>query len=93
MSNAAAPWQPVSSHVVKTSSMPACVSALDQHAAHAVDHGRDGGLVVGAENRAGRVAHDPVLDHRLDRTGGRHGVEMRAEEDRSVPAFVGSMRA
>ena len=38
--------------------------ALGEHAAHALEHLRDGGLVVGAEDRAAGVADDSVLDDR-----------------------------
>ena len=48
----------------------------------ALEHRRDRRLVVGAEDRPAGVPHDAVLDHRLDRALGRHGVEVRAEEDR-----------
>jgi hypothetical protein len=43
---------------------------------------RDGGLVVGPEDRPARIAKDAVLDHRLERPSRRHGVEVSAEEDR-----------
>ncbi len=51
-------------------------------AADGFQHDRDGGLVVGAEDRRPGVSHDAVLDDGLDRLGRRHGVEVRAEEDR-----------
>ena len=48
-----------------------------------LEHDDDRGLVVRAEDRPGRVAHDPVLaDDRLDRPLGRDRVRVRAEEDR-----------
>ena len=56
--------------------------ALGEHAPRRLEHRRDGRLVVGAEDRPGRVPDDAVLDHRLDRRGRRHGVEVRAEEER-----------
>ena len=46
------------------------------------EHHSDGGLVVGAEDRARGVAHDPVLDHGLDLTRRRDRVEVRTEEER-----------
>ena len=55
---------------------------LDEHAARRLEHRHDRGLVVAAEDRPARVPHDPVLDDRLDRVGGRDGVEVRAEEER-----------
>ena len=54
---------------------------LGKNPASAFEHRRDGRLVVRAEDRAGGVAHDAVLDHRLDRALGRNGVEMCAEKD------------
>ena len=62
--------------------MPACgrPSASTRRVASSIDGDR--GLVVGAEDRPGGVPHDAVLDHRLDRGGRRHGVEVRAEEER-----------
>ena len=56
-------------------------SVLGKDPASAFEHRRDGRLVVRAEDRAGRVAHDAVLDHRLDRALGRNRVEMCAQED------------
>ena len=53
-----------------------------ERAAGGLDHRRHRRLVVGPENGARGVAHDAVLDDGLDRALGRHGVEMRAEEDR-----------
>src|SRR5712691_12525335 len=61
---------------------------LRQHAPRAFEHGRDGRLVVGAEDRPAGVPHDAVLDHRLDRSFRRDGVEMRAEEDWSSSAVA-----
>ena len=57
-------------------------AALGEHAPRRLEHDGDGGLVVGAENRAGAVANDAVLDHRLDRSGRRHRVQVRTEEER-----------
>jgi hypothetical protein len=47
----------------------------------ALEHRRDGRLVVAAQDRAGGVPDDPVLDDRLDRRLRRHRVEVSAEED------------
>ena len=48
-----------------------------------LEHGRDGGLVVCAQDRPGGVAHEPVLsDDGLDRRLRQHRVEMGAEEER-----------
>ena len=48
-----------------------------------LDHRRDRRLVVRAEDRPAGVPDDAVLaDDRLERPRGRHGVEVRAEEDR-----------
>ena len=54
----------------------------------ALEHRRDGCLVVGTEDRPGGVPDDLVLaDDGLDRRLRRHRVEMGAEEDRrAVPA-------
>ena len=66
--------------------------AVGHDTARRLEHGRDGGLVVRSEDRAGRVAHDALLvDHRLDRAFRRDGVEVRAEEDRL--AFGGRLDA
>ena len=62
--------------------MPACGRPSARTRRVGVQHGRDGGLVVAAEDRLVAVADDPVLDHRIDRVDGRHGVEVRAEEER-----------
>src|SRR5262249_56046377 len=43
---------------------------------------RDRGVGGGAEDRLPGVADDAVLDDGLDLVLGRHGVEVRAEEDR-----------
>ena len=61
-----------------------CVAApLSEHAPYRFEHHHDRGLVVGAEDRAGGVADDPVLvDHRIDRSLRRNGVRMCAQEDR-----------
>ena len=70
---------------------PGVRTALGEHSPRRLEHDGHGRLVVGAEDRAGRVANDAVLDGRLDRPVGRDGVEMRAEEERDAPA-VGSLR-
>ena len=59
-----------------------------------LEHHDDGGLVVRAEDRPGRVADDAVLaDDRVDRRLGRNRVRVRAEEDRrSAEPFVGAIR-
>src|SRR5205814_4742978 len=59
-------------------------AALGERTPGPFEHRRDGGLVVRAEDGAARVAHDTVLDHRLERPLRGHGVEVRAEEDRSA---------
>ena len=61
-------------------------AVLGEHAPDALEHRDDGGLVVAAEDRRAAVAHDPVLDDRLDRVDRRHRVEVGAEEERlAVP--------
>ena len=65
---------------------PSVLAPTLERAACRLDHRRHGGLVVGPEDRARRVADDPVLDDRLDRSLGRHRVEVRAEEDRRALA-------
>ena len=57
-------------------------STLGQDHAGRLEHGGDSGLVVGAEDRAGAVSNDSVLDDRLDRRRRRHGVEVSAEQER-----------
>jgi hypothetical protein len=53
------------------------------------EHDCDCRLVVRAEDRSRRVADDPVLVYqRLDRPLRRHGVEVRAEEDRRPAGAV-----
>ena len=64
-----APTSPTSSFGVNSSSTPACGRPSASTPTRRLEHRRDGGLVVGAENRPGRVAHDAVLDNRLDRRG------------------------
>jgi hypothetical protein len=60
-----------------------------EHARCGLEHRRDGRLVVRAEDRPSRVAHDRVLaDLGLDRPLGRDGVEVRAEEDRQPRCAV-----
>ena len=81
-SNAYAPSRPVSSFEGEEQLDPGVRAALGQHAADGLEHGGDGGLVVAAEDLAAAVADDAVLDHRLDRVDGRHGVEVGAEEER-----------
>ena len=73
---------PTSSFGVNTSSMPACGHVLGEHAPHALEHRGDRRLVVGAEDRAAGVADDAVLDDRLELPVRRHGVQVRAEEER-----------
>jgi hypothetical protein len=53
-------------------------------ASRGLEHHRDRGFVVGAEDRPGAVPDDAVLDDRLDRRLGRNGVGVRAEEDRQA---------
>ena len=72
--------------------MPACGRPSATSARGRLEHRRDGGLVVGAEDRPGRVADDAVLDDRLDRPLRRHRVEVRAEEERRA-AGAASARA
>jgi hypothetical protein len=55
---------------------------LFSHEARGMQHHRDGGLVVGAEDRAAGVPHDSLLDHRLDLAGGLDRVEVRAQHER-----------
>src|SRR5438477_249300 len=63
--------------------------AFRDDAPRRLEHDRDRRLVVPAENGAGGVADDAVLDHGLDRAGGRDGVEVRAEEDRRAAVHGG----
>jgi len=66
---------------------PAVRPVLGEHAPCSLEHRRDCRLVVGSEDRAGRIAdHAVVVDHWLDRRSGRHGVEMGTEEDRRAAA-------
>ena len=76
------PCRPTSSFGVKTSSSPACGRPSSTTPPRRLDHRGDRGLVVGAEDRPAGVPHDSVLDHGLDRAGRRHGVHVRAEEER-----------
>ena len=46
-----------------------------------LEHHRDRGLVVGAEDRRVRVLPAAIDDHRLDRRGRRHGVQVRTQQD------------
>jgi SAM-dependent methyltransferase len=55
--------------------------ALAQDAPRRLQHHRDRGLVVRAEDRPARVADDAVLDHRLERAVERDRVRVCAEED------------
>ena len=55
---------------------------LGEHAAHALEHLRDGRFVVSAEDRAAGIPHDAVLDDRPQLAARRDGVEMGAEEER-----------
>src|SRR5207237_6752308 len=62
---------------------PGIGSPFREHPPRRVEHHRDGGLVVSAQDRPGRVPHHSVIaDDRAYVTGGRNRVEMRAEEDR-----------
>ena len=62
---------------------PCVRPAVLEDTARALDHRRHGGLVVGAEDRARRVAYDAfVVHHRIDGPVRGDGVEMRAEEER-----------
>ena len=61
--------------------MPAC-GRPRRARARALEHRRDRGLVVGAEDRAAGVAHDAVLDDAARSAPRRHRVEVGAEEDR-----------
>ena len=56
--------------------------AVGEDAPRRLEHDRDRRLVVRTEDRAARVPHDAVFQHRLERPVGRDGVEMRAEEQR-----------
>ena len=57
-------------------------NALVQDPLRRDEHRRHRGLVVATENRVAGVSHHPVLHDGLDRVGRRHGVQVRAEEDR-----------
>ena len=57
-------------------------TALGEDQARRLEHDGDGSLVVGAEDRAGGVPNDAVLDDGLDRGRRRHGVEVGAEQER-----------
>ena len=61
---------------------PGMRSSFTEQAPHRLEHRRDGCLVVCAEDRSGCVAHDAVLDDRLDRGRRRHRVEVRAQQKR-----------
>jgi hypothetical protein len=54
--------------------------ALSEDQPGGLEHGGDGCLVVGAEDRARGVPNDPVLDDGLDRGRRRHSVEVGAEQ-------------
>ena len=56
--------------------------ALTHDPAHGAHDRRDRGLVVGAEDRLVAVREQAVLAHHLHRAVERHGVHVRAEEDR-----------
>ena len=93
-SNAPAPSRPVSSFGVKSELDAGVRPALGQDPPHRLEHHRDRRLVVGAEDRPPRVAdHALVVDDRLDRAVGRHGVEVRAEEDRRAAVLRGRLDA
>jgi hypothetical protein len=69
---------------------PGVRDPLADDAADRLEHGDHGGLVVGPEDRAAGVADHPVLvDVRLELPVERHGVRVRAEEDRRS-VFVAS---
>ena len=51
-----------------------------------LEHHRDGGLVVGAEDRPAGVADDTLLHDRLESSSGRHRVQVRTEEHRLTRA-------
>ena len=87
-SNASAPRSDTSSCGVKQELDPRVLASLVEDAPHTFEHRDDGRLVVGAEDRRARVAHDAVLvDDRVDRGLRRHRVRVCAEEDRcSVPS-------
>ena len=61
---------------------PAVRPVLRQDPARRLEHHGDGRLVVGAEDRPGRVADDAVLEHRVDARLRRNRVEMSAQEER-----------
>jgi len=63
-------------------------SPLLEHPPSRVQHRRDGGLVVRAEDRLLLVRDDSVHEDGLDRRLRRDCVEMRAEEDRNAAAAV-----
>ena len=71
---------------------PGVRAVLGEHAARGLEHGGDGRLVVGAEDRLPRVADDAVLDDRLDRVLG--GTVSRCAQRKSgSPSAVGSSAA
>ena len=64
---------------------PGVAPLLLEDTACGLEHRDDCGLVVGTEDRPPGVAHEPVLvDHRVERAVERHGVEVRAEEERDA---------
>ncbi len=65
--------------------------ALDGAAARDLEDDRDGGLVVGAEDRVAGADPRTVVEHRLDRPGLGDGVEVRAQQDRAL-ALAGDAR-
>jgi len=58
------------------------LAVLGDDRPHRLEQHGDRRLVVGSEDRAGRVAHAAVLDDRLDPAVGRCRVEVRAEDER-----------
>ena len=84
-SNASAPARPFSSPTVNSSSSPTGEPSTAR-ATRDLEHDRDGGLVVGAEDRVARAHPGAVVDDGLDRVGLGHGVEVCAEQDRAVAA-------
>ena len=81
-SKAPAPRRPTSSFWVKTQLEARVRPVLLDDPPRRFEHRRDRGLVVGAEDRPARVPDDAVLDDGLERPLRRHGVEVRAEEER-----------
>ena len=81
-SNAPAPRSPTSSFCVNRQLDARVRLAFGDDPPRRLDHRDDGRLVVSAENGACGVTDDPVRDDGLEGALWRHGVEVRAEEDR-----------